>query len=132
MPCPTQEDLNYADALVVVAYDNMQAAQAEMNASTLTWYNSQSTYYAASYYASSLWMEWMMCNQGVNMGFSPGDSMASVGINWGLMPPAIVNAVNFCREFENDHSQIAAGLRLLHRQNAVDAERERLLKDKAE
>lgn len=78
MPCPTLADLAAADALVVVAYDNMQAANQAATAASTTAFNAQSTYFAASVLASSLWLEYLNCNMMLTSG-TPSQTGHKIG-----------------------------------------------------
>ena len=78
MPCPTLADLAAADALVVVAYDNMQAADQAATAASMTAFNVQSTYYTLAVLASSLWMEYLNCNMMLTAG-TPSQTGHKIG-----------------------------------------------------
>ena len=114
MACPTQADLDEADALVAIGYENWQLAIADFNAAGQSMSNAQASYYTLAYEASALWMEWMMCNQGMNMGFAPGDQMLTARTEKVAVPPQIEAAIKFCRKFEKECPAIAAGQRHLH------------------
>ncbi len=128
MPCPTLDDLATADALVVVAYDNMQAANTDMNNAMAAYMNAQAAYYAAAQYASYLHLLYLNCQMMMGMMPLTGTRKIGDGVELDITLPMAemvervpvtkdqcAPRVELCLGFESRYPQIAAGQRLTNK-----------------